>query len=358
MTSQLDTWYHQIDHAITDTLAAQSHTTDALGTVATELLGPLRESAAGGKRMRPLLLLASHTAHDGTHPDAAAYVGAALELFQTAALIHDDVLDASDTRRGLPALHRRMERIHAQRQWQASSPAFGEAAAVLAGDLALMASQRALNTALQWLDHAAAHTVATLFSDMADLVTLGQYADMRAAVQPLSALGAQEGEIRTVMRAKTASYTAEAPLALGAGLAGASGDVVEQMKRAGLSLGHAFQLRDDLLGLMGTPATTGKPSGDDIREGKRTLVLWRAWQGTDEAGRAVLASTVGDKDAADAAVTEVLTVIEATDTYPWAEREIEESASMARALLAELPLTAAGMEALEELVTLAVDREA
>lgn len=358
MTSLLDTWYDQIDRAITSTLDAQSHTTDALGKIAHELMGPVRESVAGGKRMRPLLLLASHAAHGNTHPDAAAQVAAALELFQTAALIHDDVLDDSDTRRGLPALHRRVERVHADQAWHSSSQDFGEAGAVLAGDLALMASQRALTTGLLELEDEPARMVTELFSDMADMVTLGQYADMRAAVQSLSELGNQESDIRAVMRAKTASYTAEAPLALGAALAGASAAVVEQMKRAGLALGHAFQLRDDLLGLVGAPATTGKPTGGDIREGKRTLVLWRAWLSTDDAGRAVLSRTVGDRDAADAAVAEVLEVIHSTDAFGWAEAEIEESATHARTILAELPLSDAGAVALEELVTLAVDREA
>ena len=358
MTSPLDNWYSQIDHAITTTLDAQAHTTDALGEVAQELMGPVRESVAGGKRMRPLLLLASHAAHGESQQEAAAHVAAALELFQTAALIHDDVLDDSDTRRGVPALHRRVEQVHAEQGWHASSEDFGEAGAVLAGDLALMASQRALTAGLLHLEPEPARMVAQIFSDMADMVTLGQYADMRAAVQPLSELGNQEADIRAVMRAKTASYTAEAPLALGAALAGASAVVVDEMKRAGLALGHAFQLRDDLLGLVGTPATTGKPTDGDIREGKRTLALWRAWLGTDDAGRSVLSKVVGDRNAADAAVAEVLNVIHSTDAFAWAEAEIAESAAMARGILAELDLTVVGAAALEELVTLAVDRDA
>lgn len=358
MTSQLDTWLEQIDLAISATLNAQSHTTAALGPIAAELMEPVRQSVGGGKRMRPLLLLASHAAHGNTNPQAAAHVAAALELFQTAALIHDDVLDDSDTRRGLPALHRRVERTHAEHQWESSSQDFGEAGAVLAGDLALMASQRALSEGLLQLDQASARLVATLFSEMADLVTLGQYADMRAAVQPLSALGTQENDIRSVMRAKTASYTAEGPLGLGAALAGASAKVVDQMKRAGLALGHAFQLRDDLLGLVGTPATTGKPTGDDIREGKRTLVLWRAWLGTDDSGRAVFSSAVGDRNAADAAVADVLQVIQSTDALVWAEAEIANSARTAREIFTGLDLAPDGSAALEQLVTLAVDRDA
>lgn len=357
MTTQLATWLQQIDRTITDTLESQSHPTATLGPVARELLDPVSDSVAGGKRMRPLLLFASHAAHNGTQTSAAALVAAALELFQTAALIHDDVLDASDTRRGVPALHRRVERMHADHKWDSSSQDFGEAGAVLAGDLALMASQRALTEGLLLLEPVRARMVAELFSDMADLVTLGQYADMRAAVQPISTLGNQEEDIRAVMRSKTASYTAEAPLALGAALAGASEKVVGQMKQAGLALGHAFQLRDDLLGLVGAPAATGKPTGGDIREGKRTLVLWRAWLGTDDRGRALISSTLGDRNAADARVAEVLDVIQSTDAVGWAEAEIARSAATARDVLAQLELNRSGAAALEELVTLAVERD-
>ena len=358
MTSQLGPWLKQIDQAITATVDAQVHSTHALGDVADELLEPMRESVSGGKRMRPLLLLASHAAHGDSQFAATVHVAAALELFQAAALIHDDVLDDSDTRRGLPALHRRVETIHADQGWESSSQDFGEAGAVLAGDLALMASQRALNEGLLRLEAAPARMVATLFSEMADLVTLGQYADMRAAVQPLEALGNQEDDIRSVMRAKTASYTTEGPLGLGAALAGASAKVVNQMKQAGLALGHAFQLRDDLLGLAGAPATTGKPTGGDVREGKRTLVLWRAWLGTNEAGRAVLSNTVGNRNAADAEVAKVLDVVHSTDAFAWAELEIADAARRARNILAKLDLAPAGATALEELVTLAVDRDA
>lgn len=358
MTSTFDTWYSDIDRAITASLDAQAHTADALGDVAHELREPVRKSVEGGKRMRPLLLLASHAAHSGSNPTAAAHVAAALELFQTAALIHDDVLDDSDTRRGRPALHKRMEGLHQERGWHGSAADFGEAGAVLAGDLALMCAQRALESGLGDLEPEPARTVADLFSRMADLVTLGQYADMRAAVQPLAALESQEREIRAVMRTKTASYTGEAPLALGAALAHASAATVDAMKRAGLALGHAFQLRDDILGLTGSPENTGKPAGDDVREGKRTLVLWRAWNHTNDAGRTTLASVVGDRNAADAAVAKVLDVIQATDAMAWAEDEITESARQARDILDDLELSDTGATALEELITLAVDRQA
>ena len=130
------------------------------------------------------------------------------------------------------------------------------------------------------------------------------------------------------------------------------------MREAGLSLGHAFQLRDDLLGLTGSPAQTGKPAGDDVRAGKRTLVMWRAWRGTDDAGRAVIAATLGDRTASDHAVERVLDVVRHTDAVAWSEAEIAASAASARATLVRQRPTPQGGAALEALITMAVDRTA
>ena len=221
-----------------------------------------------------------------------------------------------------------------------------------------MCCQRALGDAVTALPRDTAQTVSILFSDMADIVTLGQYADMRAAAAPIADLGGQEHEIRTVMRSKTASYTAEFPLALGAAIAGADAAAVETMRGAGLSLGHAFQLRDDLLGLTGSPAATGKPTGDDVREGKRTLVMWRAWRGTDDKGRAVIREALGVRDASERSVARVLDVVHGTDAIDWSEAEIARAARDARDALAGQRLTDAGAAALESLITRAVDRTA
>lgn len=358
MNDEIARWKSDTDHAISAALDEQGRAGAVLGPLADELLSPLRDVSTGGKRVRALLLLAAHASFGGAHAPAATGVAAALELFQTAALVHDDVLDGSDTRRGRPATHRRVQALHQERGWHGDAAAFGEAGAVLAGDLALMCCQRALRDALTTLPAATAHTVSGLFSDMADIVTLGQYADMRAAAAPLAALGDQETEIRDVMRAKTASYTAEFPLALGAALAGADSGTIAAMREAGLSLGHAFQLRDDLLGLTGSPAQTGKPAGDDVREGKRTLVMWRAWGGTDDEGRAVIAATLGDRAASDHDVARVLDVVSRTDAVRWSEAEIAAAAAHARATIVAQRPTSQGGAALESLITMAVDRTA
>ncbi|WP_159450080.1 polyprenyl synthetase family protein [Demequina sp. NBRC 110056] len=356
MTTPLPAWREAVDARIVQTLERTVAATAPAGPGVAEITDPMLASARGGKRLRALLLLASHAAHRGDDVDAATDAATALELFQTAALVHDDVLDDSDTRRGLPSVHRAIASIHAERAWSGDSRAYGDAGAVLAGDLALMACQRALGQAVARLGHDRGERVSTLFSDMAELVTAGQYADMRAAAQPLGAIAGQRDEILAVMRSKTASYTCEFPLALGAAAAGGDDQAISRVRAIGVDLGIAFQLRDDLLGLLGSPEVTGKPAGDDVREGKRTFVLWRAWTETDDTGRARIGAVLGDKDASDDAVADVAGIVAATDAERWCEEQIDERSRTALRRLDEASLDPGATGTLRELIAKAVSR--
>ncbi|GIG54706.1 polyprenyl synthetase family protein [Demequina activiva] len=356
MTTQ-ETWREAIDERIRRTLEESSAVAATAGPALAEITAPMLDAARGGKRLRALLLLASHAAHGGDpQADAALDVATALELFQTAALLHDDVLDDSDTRRGRPSAHRRIADLHRRTGWLGDAHAYGAAGGILAGDLTLMACQRALTRGVLLLDPQRSVLAATMFADMTDLVTAGQYADMRAAAQPLEAIPAQREDILAVMRSKTASYTCEYPLALGAALAGADAAAVSRMRDIGVDLGIAFQLRDDLLGLTGSPEVTGKPAGDDVREGKRTFVLWRAWAETDDEGRARIGAVLGDRDATDAEVAAAIAVVTATDAEQWCEREIAERASRSRDALARSALDVELAEDLNALIDRAVAR--
>ncbi|WP_061965541.1 polyprenyl synthetase family protein [Demequina aurantiaca] len=347
-----------VDDRVAATLAKTASATAPAGAAATEITDQITASSSGGKRLRAQLIAAAHDAHRGHQLEAALGIGAAVEMFQTAALLHDDVLDDSDTRRGRPAAHRILADLHRRHDWLGSADDFGAAAGILAGDLTLMAAHRALFDAVQPLGPKDSATATALFADMAELVTVGQYLDMRVAAQPLATLGDQESAIRDVMRTKTASYSAEFPLALGAACAGASADSITAIRALGVPLGIAFQLRDDVLGLTGSPAVTGKPAGDDIREGKRTMLAWRAWQVTDAAGRACLQATLGRRDANDDEVAEAVAVIAATDALDLVEQEIATLASNAATQLAALELDPHGVELLTSLFNAATDRAA
>lgn len=296
---------------------------------AEDLHGRLVESSAGGKAFRARLLLAAFEACGGHDRDAALDLAAALELFQTAALIHDDVLDGSDTRRGRPSAHRAFEADHAALALAGSGEDYGRAAAILAGDVALVAAQHAATAASARVGPRASD----LFARMAALVTAGQHLDMRVAVTPVDSLDALEGLIRAVMRSKTASYTAEYPLALGAAAAQADDATVDALARAGVPLGIAFQLRDDVLGLTGSAADTGKPVGDDIREGKRTLLVWHALAHGDADQRGAVLDALGRKDADAPTVAAAITAMEASGAFTRVEEEISTLAAQAREAL-------------------------
>jgi geranylgeranyl diphosphate synthase type I len=221
------------------------------------------------------------------------------------------------------------------------------AGAVLAGDLSLVAATRAIARAPLGPHHAA---TTRLFTEMTELVTVGQYLDMRIAASPLRGLDGQLADIRATMRSKTASYTAEFPLALGASAAAGDGDHVPRARAAGLPAGIAFQLRDDLLGIIGEQAVTGKPVGGDIREGKRTVPLWHAWHRADDEGRAALAAALGRPDASDEQVARAIGVIKASGALEVTEAEIADLSHEAESLLGALEIPQAGRDALAELL--------
>lgn len=252
------------------------------------LAQPLQEfMAAGGKRIRPVLSLVGwHAAGAAGTPATAYCLAASLELFHAFALIHDDVMDRSETRRGQPTVHRAQARDYERRrpaalaghpEAAAAAERFGEGAAILIGDLALVWSDELLRTGRPTPEQMA--RVQPLLDEMRTEVTLGQYLDLAHTGRA----GPDVDTALTVIRYKTAKYTIEHPLLLGASLAGANQPLLDALSAYALPLGEAFQLRDDLLGVFGNPALTGKPALDDLRQGKGTVLIALTLQ---RAGRA------------------------------------------------------------------------
>jgi geranylgeranyl diphosphate synthase type I len=348
----------QVDAVITSALDQLAADIAPATYSADELLAPVGALAAKGKRVRAILVLTAYDACDGHEPERAGRVAGAVELFQTAALIHDDVLDRSDTRRGMPSTHRSLEALHADRTWRGDAERFGIGAAILAGDLALMASHSLLTAAIAGLPGKVASAVGGRFSSMASLCTAGQYLDIRLAAQPLESLGGHSDSIVAMMRSKTASYTAEGPLALGAALAGLSADAVDQWAAVGVPLGIAFQLRDDVLGVVGEPDITGKPAGDDLREGKRTLLLSIGLDRADAAGREALAATVGNESATPADIASAVELLSDLGAIRAVENLIDDYARNAHAALDTLTVDGPQRARLESLIESTVSRTA
>jgi geranylgeranyl diphosphate synthase type I len=278
--------------------------------------------AAGGKRLRPEFLWCGWRAAGGAVDSAPVLtVGVALELIQACALIHDDVIDRSERRRGRPATHRAVAKQHADAGRRGDSEHFGVSAAVLLGDLALAWADDLYTTGAAELG--AVGRSLPVWQAMRTEVLSGQLLDLVATAAVTTDPASQAADAMRVNRFKTAAYTVERPLQLGAELAGADADTVAALRIYGADVGVAFQLRDDLLGVYGDPAVTGKPAGDDLLEGKRTLLLATA--------RAALAADprlLGELDAgvgsADADSARLAAIIAGTGAPEVLEARIDE----------------------------------
>jgi geranylgeranyl diphosphate synthase type I len=304
----------------------------------------------GGKRLRPAFCYWGHRAAGGVDSDAIVAASASLELLQACALVHDDVIDASDTRRGKPSVHRGFATIHREAGWRGDPDAFGAAAAILLGDLALIWADTML--AESGVGARDLQRALSTWDAMRVEVMCGQYLDV---VEQARGGGSVERAL-TVARYKSAKYTVERPLQLGAQLAGAGDDVLRTLSAYGLPLGEAFQLRDDLLGVFGDPTETGKPAGDDLREGKRTVLVAFATEAATPPQRDALDELIGDAALDDTGVHTAQEVLVDTGAVAAVERLIVERLDAARAALTSSALDPSAAAALEELAEAATRR--
>jgi len=346
---------------VTDRLAAayDRHTEELrdLGDGVGEFLTAGQALLAGGKRLRGAFCVAGWSAYrheplDETTP--AVIAASAIELFQGAALVHDDLIDASDTRRGMPAVHRRLAAHHAAAGWQGSSDEHGAAGAILLGDLMLSLAQREMDLAREGVESHAARRAGAQWAHMSAEVAAGQYLDVRSQVLPIDALSVASS--LQVIRAKSARYSVEHPLLIGAALAGAAPDDLAHLARVGLPLGMAFQLRDDVLGVLGDPQVTGKPAGDDLREGKRTVLLALTMKRADAEGRQLLQSSLGRADLNSSTVSAIQRLMRDSGALDEHEALIDSYREEALDALEALEVPDASRAALAELATAVTTR--
>lgn len=272
------------------------------------------DTLVGGKRLRARFCHAGWRAvarfQDRTAEESAALwdLCAALEIFQSAALVHDDLIDNSDTRRGRPAAHRALEHAHRSSGWRGDAQGFGRAAAILLGDLLVAWSDDLLESSIEAHPHA--RVVRSEYARMRRDVTTGQYLDI--AEESAWSVNPDREHAQRALRVaslKSARYSIEQPLILGAAFAGGDEDQVDALRRFGHPLGMAFQLRDDVLGVFGDASITGKPAGDDLREGKRTVLVALTREALDASARNVLDEMLGDPDLTSQQVTSLQATI-------------------------------------------------
>jgi geranylgeranyl diphosphate synthase type I len=293
--------------------------------------------ATGGKRLRPAFCYCAYVGaggdpQAGTALDAAA----ALELVHTFALVHDDVMDGSDTRRGADAVHRHFTRRHVTEELRGDPRRFGEGMAILVGDFALVYADLLMRTAPP--------TALTIYDELRIELCVGQSLDVMGTVRA----NTDAALANRIAMFKSGKYTVERPLHLGAALAGRAGELGVALSAIGLPLGQAFQLRDDVLGAFGDAETTGKPVGDDLREGKPTPLLATSYDRADAAARVVL-ERVGAADLTLDDVLAIQDVFRRTGAVDEIEDEITRLVAGARNAIADAPLTDEACELLDRL---------
>ncbi|MEU8329588.1 polyprenyl synthetase family protein [Micromonospora sp. NPDC048839] len=352
----LAAYTHELVTAVDETLTAFLATeVDSLSEIDASM-GAFAASAreavlVGGKRIRPTFAYWGWRGVVGGTEALSPVLPAlaALELLHTFALVHDDVMDASTTRRGRPTAHVALADQHVQAGHRGDPGRFGEAVAVLIGDLCMV-----------WADQLLAHAtvpparlfeVRRCYDQMRVETVAGQYLDVLGENDPAS--WSVDRALR-VARYKTASYTVQRPLLFGACLAGvpANDPLVSAYTRYGLAVGEAFQLRDDLLGVYGDPAATGKPAGDDLRTGKPTALLMLARELATPAQLSAL------ERAGDEPVERLAELVAETGAVARVERMIAERVSDALTALDTAPVDRTARTALTGLATAAANRRA
>lgn len=303
----------------------------------------------GGKRFRPLFAYLGYLAGGNTPQAAALRACTSLELVHVCALIHDDVMDGSDTRRNKPAIHRRFENYHLENKLRGNAEKFGQSAAILLGDLALVWSDRLLSeSGISQLEYLNSQKI---FNEMRDELMAGQYLDV---LEGALATTSVERSLK-VARFKSGKYSIERPLHFGAALGG-NNELFEIFSRYGLPLGEAFQLRDDVLGVFGDPHVTGKPSGDDLREGKRTVLIAMAMEGLSPIEQEKLDTGLCNPDVTEDQIQEMQSLIKSSGAPERVEKLITELTDNAISALRTPEIDTKIAAALENMAIIATQR--
>lgn len=354
--------------------AAQRELLEGISPETLPLLEAIESLSTGGKRLRALLSYwgwrgaggAPVTEQRGSWSIVKA--GMAVELFQTSALIHDDIIDRSDTRRGTLSVHKRFEAAHEQNNWRGDAFNYGLTGGILAGDLTLAWSAEVFASLGEGAIYGS--PARTIFDRMRSEVLAGQYLDVYSEVLDTEDADSALHRALNVIRFKSAKYSCEHPFTIGGALAlqaraleSGAGAISEQhpvlagYRAFGLPLGEGFQLRDDELGVFGLPEVTGKPAGDDLREGKRTVLVALTSAALDEKDAALLHDGLGNPNLSDEQVERIRELMVSSGAYAEHERLIEDKSRAVFEALDALELDELVRAALSDIVDRALRRK-
>lgn len=311
----------------------------------------LTDFVSGGKCLRSTFMCLGWLC--GAAPSAAAgRAAASLELLHAFALIQDDVMDAATSRRGRPAAHIQFSRWHRDRALSGSASRFGESAAILLADLCLIWSEQMLRES--GVEPARLRRAWPRYDAMRTELAVGQFGDIATDLRDLPTMST----VLDVARRKSGNYTVRRPLELGAAMAGCDDGVLSRLGRYGATLGEAFQLRDDMLGVFGAPATTGKPSGGDLIERKATSVVVAAHQLADTSCRRQLTELMTTAHLDDSALDRWRQLIVASGAAELIEDMIAERTTLAHHALDDIGIDESVRTALAGMAAVCTERAA
>ena len=306
VNSLLQSFKAQIDGALADFVNSQSKQLSNIG----EELEPVSSNLSkfileNGKRLRPIFAIAGFSATDSEITPEIIKAAASLELIHVCALIHDDLMDGSETRRGAPAIHKSFEKLHRSNMKSGNPEQYGAGAAILLGDLALVWSAKMLHES--GLSPAQLSIVLPSYDILRVELMAGQFLDIEEQTAHKSSM---EKSLK-IARYKSGKYTIERPLHFGAALGGRL-DLFQKFTDYGLPLGEAFQLRDDILGVFGKSELTGKPAGDDLLEGKRTALIAKTLELANASQALALTAVLGNRAATPEMIDKAREIISET----------------------------------------------
>jgi geranylgeranyl diphosphate synthase type I len=328
----------RLDRVLEDWLAAKRAEAEAAEAPETlELIeGVGRLANNSGKRLRPALVYYSYRACGGALDEEVLPLALSTELLHTYLLIHDDIMDHAEVRRGQPAAHVRFRDAHREQGYHGDAEDFGRSAAILLGDLAQSWAVE-LAAGVSTGRGASGRELARTVAAMCQEVIGGQYLELLVAQRR----AATEEELLRVLRLKSGRYTAERPVQLGALLAGAPAATLAELSRYGAALGEAFQLQDDLL-MFGDAQTAGKQVDADLKEGKFTFLIHHALEKATPDQLRVLDAALGKPEATPEQTAAALRMLTETGARDAVVGMIGERLRAARAALAAVELEPEG----------------
>jgi len=327
-----------IDNRLADAIENELQLWEKVDSNLVEPFASLKELVfSGGKRLRPAFFHWAHVGAGGNPNSSKAIdVAAAIEMLHAFALAHDDVMDRSEARRGEPSIWQRFANLHEEHRWLGNSLHFGEAAAILVGDLAHVLADKLMSRS--------SPIVLQLWEELRLEVNIGQYLDVLSGAKGKF----DHSSARKILEYKTGRYSVQRPLQLGAAVAGQYDELHKPLTDFGQPVGVVFQLRDDLLGVFGNAEKTGKPTGDDLREGKPTPLMAEAFAHASEQQRSILGK-IGSNDLSEKEINDIQEVVEETGAKSVIEQEIEELTDSALEILSTIRLEKNASKALSEL---------